>query len=281
MRRLRLVWLLGLLLLVGVAGGGVAASAARGVSPGSDSVSEWRQFHFGPALTGSNPFETILSPASVGNLAEAWTLTTGLRSSHSSPTVGRGVVYIGSFDSKLYAADASTGEVLWTFTASAAVNSAPAVAGGRVFFTSQESGNLYALDAATGVLRWSAHVNSDTFSDTLNVANGVVYAVGDSQDLGPVLSAFDAATGARKWRAPLPSLNTSYPSVADGSVYVVACGTLLAFRTSDGGSLWEKTIGGCGNSSPAVAKGIVYIGGDATLYALDGATGATVWTAHF
>jgi outer membrane protein assembly factor BamB len=276
MHRLRVAWLLGVLLVV--VGVSSTARGALGLSAAASAVSEWRQFHFGPSLKGTNPFETILSPGTVGGLGEAWTLTTGGEIVHSSPAVVGGIAYVGSFDGKLHAVDAASGAPRWTFAASGPVSSSPAVAGGRVFFTSQESGKLYALDAATGALRWSAQVNSDTFSDMLTVADRVVYTVGDSPDLGPVLSAFDVASGTLRWRAPLPSLNNSYPAVADGRVYVVACDTLLAFSVSDGARLWTKKVGGCGGSSPALANGILYIGGDSTLYALDAATGATVWT---
>jgi outer membrane protein assembly factor BamB len=280
MRRLRLACVLGLVFVLGGAGEGAFATGALGFSgyAAARSAGEWPQFHFGPNLKGSNPFETILNPTTVGGLRQAWTLTTGFEIVHSSPAVAGGVAYIGSFDGKLHAADAVTGATLWTFVASDAINSAPAVAGGLVYFTSQGGGKVYALDAATGALRWSARVITDVFSDGLSVADGVVYVDGDSPDLGPVLSAFDAATGVIRWRAPLPSLNDSYPAVAGGRVYVVACGTLFALRATDGSTLWQQAIGGCGNSSPALAGGVVYVGGNSTLYALDAATGSTIWT---
>src|SRR6266508_4140082 len=99
MRRLRLACVLGLVFVLGGAGEGAFATGALGFSgyAAARSAGEWPQFHFGPNLKGSNPFETILNPTTVGGLRQAWTLTTGFEIVHSSPAVAGGVAYIGSF----------------------------------------------------------------------------------------------------------------------------------------------------------------------------------------
>ena len=52
---------------------------------------------------------------------------------YSSPAVANGVVYVGSFDAKVYALNATTGATLWTATTGGDVISSPAVANGVVY----------------------------------------------------------------------------------------------------------------------------------------------------
>jgi eukaryotic-like serine/threonine-protein kinase len=67
----------------------------------------------------------------------------------SSPAVANDVVYVGSFDGKLYAVNAQTGAAVWSFQTDGPVNSSPAVDNGTVYFSSLD-GNVYAVDAGTG-----------------------------------------------------------------------------------------------------------------------------------
>jgi outer membrane protein assembly factor BamB len=52
---------------------------------------------------------------------------------YSSPAVANGVVYVGSFDSNVYALNASTGAKLWSYYIGGEVYSSPAVANGVVY----------------------------------------------------------------------------------------------------------------------------------------------------
>jgi outer membrane protein assembly factor BamB len=54
------------------------------------------------------------------------------------------MIYIGSFDGRLYALDARTGQEKWSFKTDGEVYSSPAVAGGVVYFSSTD-GYLYAV----------------------------------------------------------------------------------------------------------------------------------------
>ena len=110
------------------------------------------QFRFLPCHTGFNPYEVILSPATVGSLVLDWKYTTGGAVS-SSPAVANGVAYVGSDDDDVYALEATTGALLWKHATGAQIESSPAIADNVVYVGSDDD-NLYALDASTGALLW-------------------------------------------------------------------------------------------------------------------------------
>jgi len=62
----------------------------------------------------------------------------------SSPAVANGVVYVGSFDHKLYALDARTGAILWSSATGDSIYSSPTVIDGVVYIGSQDH-HLYAF----------------------------------------------------------------------------------------------------------------------------------------
>ena len=136
---------------------------------------DWPQFRFAPCHTGSNPYEHILSVATVGNLALEWKRFTG--GNNSSPAVVNGVVYVGSYDSSFYALNARTGTVLWKYQTGSQVgiDSSPAVVSGVVYFGADDPDNsVYALNASTGALLWKYTTGSDVESSPA-VVNGVLY----------------------------------------------------------------------------------------------------------
>lgn len=79
-------------------------------------AANWSQFRFNPEHTGSNPFENILNPTTVGSLDVQWKFRTTYSSLDGQPTVAEGVVYVGAyFDYNVYALNASTGALLWQY----------------------------------------------------------------------------------------------------------------------------------------------------------------------
>jgi len=186
--------------------------------PPHTSVTNWAEFHFDSCLTGFNPNELILGPATVGNLRLKWSYATGA-AVYSSPAVANGVVYVGSTDGNFYALDASTGAELWSFTVGSSIEdrvySGPAVANGVVFVGSLH-GDVYALNASTGAKLWSYRTSGSIVGSSPAVANGVVYIGSDDHNL----YALDASTGARLWSVTTGAGMYSSPAVANGVVYV-------------------------------------------------------------
>ena len=98
-------------------------------------------FHRDATHTGNTD-----APAPMTNQT-LWKFNTG--GQVGSPTAVDGVVYVGSYDHKLYAFDAQTGGVRWAAETGSIIISKPAVADGIVCVGSEDY-NLYAFDAATG-----------------------------------------------------------------------------------------------------------------------------------
>lgn len=68
---------------------------------------DWSSYGFGPEHRGLNPYENVLTPTNVSQLALDWSYTTG-GGIISSPAVANGVLYVGSDDHKVYALNATT-----------------------------------------------------------------------------------------------------------------------------------------------------------------------------
>ncbi len=201
---------------------------------------------------------------------------------YGNPTVSGGVVYVGSFDSNVYALDAGTGHVRWTYTTQASIDSTPAVAGGVVYVGSSDH-KVYALDAATGQVRWTyttgAAVGGQGTSIAMSgpaVAGGVVYVGSDDSKV----YALDAATGRVRWTYTTGFYVEARPAVAGGTVYISSLdNSVYALDAATGHVRWTYATGDSLYSGPAVAGGAVYVGSDDhKVYALDAATGHLRWT---
>jgi len=72
-----------------------------------------------------------------------WSYTTR-KMIDSSPTVVNGILYIGSYDDKIYALDAATGTYKWSYTTGGAVVSSPTVVNG-ILYVGSDYHKIYAL----------------------------------------------------------------------------------------------------------------------------------------
>jgi outer membrane protein assembly factor BamB len=212
----------------------------------------WSQFAFDAAHTGSNPFENVIDISNVSGLAAAWTSVGGTLSADQA-AVANGVLYIGSENRNLFAFDATgtancsgapkTCQPLWTGTTGGSINATAAVSGGRVYISS-EDGRLYAFDAkgmtnCSGTPKTCAPIWTSTdvgiFASSPAVAGGVVYVAGGSQP--GKLFAFDAK------------------GVTNCSGVPKTCDPMWTGETSGKAAT---------DSSPAVANGLVYVGSSTT-----------------
>jgi len=190
---------------------------------------------------------------------------------HIAPTYADGKVFIGPIaDEKIYALNATTGQLAWTFAtgdAGSSPQSNPAVAGDMIFVGSQDF-RLYALNVTTGMQIWNFSTGGRVTSSPA-VSNGMIF-VGSSDGK---LYAVNKTTGAHIWNSTHSSV-TSSPAVADGMVFV----GFEAFSATTGALIWNNSKGST-SSSPAVADNKVFVASDGgSIFALDMTTGEEIWS---
>ena len=240
---------------------------------------DWSQFRFGARHLGVSRAETILNPHNVDDLGKAWS-TPISEAMHASPAVVGDLVYVGSLDGQLHAADRDTGKVLWSHPEDAltgdTVWTSPAVGHGRVFFAANRpSSVVYALDAETGEELWTHSYLHIVVASPVLVGAVVIFAYNDG-----TIHAFDAATGATQWTTTVRSGPYASPAAADGRLFVSVHNLgLVALDLDSGEELWTAPIPGPQWSSPAVKGDVVYVGSrdDHTVYAFDVETGDERW----
>ncbi|NJN44496.1 MAG: PQQ-binding-like beta-propeller repeat protein [Anaerolineae bacterium] len=87
--------------------------------------------------------------------AQVWVYPTEMPLGHS-PTIYKGVAYVGGFDRKIHAINAQTGSALWTFEAEAGFDTNPLIVN-DLLYAGNRDGNMYAIHvsgANSGQLAW-------------------------------------------------------------------------------------------------------------------------------
>jgi outer membrane protein assembly factor BamB len=274
----------------------------------------WAQLGFSSAHTGTNPFETLISPTTVAGLAPGCTgilpasagtaspavagsqaivgtLDGSIRSlrtsgcgtqwtasvgsrAATSPTLASSVVFAGSADRGLTALSEATGRELWRLTAHGGTSAAPVSASGRIY-AGFHDGTLTAVNPATGVEAWWTRVLSAAVNTPPAVGSGKVFAT--SADGG--VTAVDAASGATAWSIQLPAAAAS-PVLAGGRVLLAgADGRLRSRQGSNGAADWTAAFSDGTGAAPAVTGEVVIAGTSSGLEAVDLRTGSHLWSA--
>jgi quinohemoprotein ethanol dehydrogenase len=259
---------------------------------------------------------TKINASTVNDLGLAWSVELQTnRGQSATPIVVDGVMYTTSSWSVVYAFDAKTGVQKWVFDpkvdkavgASACcdvTNRGVAVYQGLVY-VGVIDGRLIALDAETGAKQWE-QVTVDqkqpyTITGAPRVANGLVYIGNGGAEYGVrgYVSAYDAKTGAMKWRfyttprAEGPD-NAASDSVRDKQLASWDATGGAWRKSGGGGTVWDaivydqafdQLIIGVGNGSPwnrqvrspkpgSVSNDNLFV---SSIVALDAKTGAYKW----
>jgi hypothetical protein len=223
-------------------------------------AADWPMFHLDPEHTGAVA-EEVTPPLAL--LWSTW-LSSSADPGEISPAVSEGIVCIGgSYDSRIYALNATTGAKMWNYTAGDWVKSSPAIVGGVVYVGTNDD-IVYALNATTGVQIWNYTVGSNPFWTSPAVSSGIVYIAGLDK-----VYALNATTGTEIWNYTASDYVFSSPAVSGGVVYVGSDDDkVYALNATSGVHIWNYTTGGDVESSPAVSDGVVYIGSrDRKVYA--------------
>ena len=254
----------------------------------------------------------IVLPTVEAGTQELWAFTAE-DEIRSSPAITKGVVFVGCYDSNLYAVNAKTGEFIWKRATEGGIPSSPAVWEDLVIFGSEDH-RIYALDARKGGVVWS-YATGGPVRSSPRISNGQVFIGSDDGHLycldarggrmywkyrgwGPVRSspapgrslvvvgcsdgnlyAIDIATGIMKWKFHSAAPITSSPALNEGLVYVGSADQhLYAVDVDTGFAVWKHRAEHYVTSSPAVGGGRVFVGAvDGYLYALEAANGRLAW----
>jgi len=268
---------------------------------------EWLSHGRGYGEQRYSPLSEI-SAENVSELAPAWVYPTGQARGHeATPIVVDGVLYATTNWSIVFALDAQTGQKRWRYDPQVprekgrdaccdVVNRGVAVWKGRVYVGALD-GRLIALDAKTGRLAWQVQTTDPTQPYTITGAPRVVKDLviigngGAEFGVRGYFSAYDAATGALRWRFYTVPRGPGEPQEHPELVSALATWSPdSAWAWGLGGTVWDAIAYdpdlnllyvGVGNSSLYLREQRSPGGGDnlflASILAVRPETGELVW----
>jgi PQQ-dependent dehydrogenase (methanol/ethanol family) len=272
-------------------------------------TADWPSYGLDYAETRHSKLNQI-STANVKDLGLVWSYNLeSKRGVESTPLVVDGIMYVTASWSIVHAVDVRTGKRIWTFDPKVpreagykgccdVVNRGVALHEGKVFVAAYD-GRLVALDAATGKKVWEKDTIIDRkFSYTITGAprvfkgNVIIGNGGAEYGVRGYITAYDAKTGAQKWRWFTVPGDPSKP-FEDESMERAAKTWDPAgkwWEAGGGGTAWDAMAFdpelnlmyiGTGNGSPWAHKKRSPAGGDnlylASIVALNPDTGKYVW----
>ncbi len=193
----------------------------------------------------------------------------------SSPAVMGTTVYVGSYDTNLWALNLETGALVWKHATSGGIASSPVVdeTNKTVMFGS-EDGSFYSVDARTGRISWT-YQTQGRIRCSPQLAHGHVFFGSDDGKM----YCLNAANGRHLWNYDTNSPVRSRPFVTnDLIIFGSDSGEIFAAELS-GARKWSYRAKRAIMSSPAVDQdNICYFGSsDMFFYAIDAMSGYSVW----
>ncbi len=181
------------------------------------------------------------------------------------------MLFVPTFQGKLYALDISTGLIIWENSDSEQGywDSSPVVVD-DVIYISGFDGKIRGIDAVTGNTLWESEISVGTryIAATPAYCDERLYFA----DQVDSFHCLDALTGNSIWTAPGVQHGSS--GIAEGTVFYGEgadrnYGRVVALSRDSGEEIWSyQTGGGQLYSSPAITDGVLYIAGmDWNLYA--------------
>ncbi len=204
-----------------------------------------------------------LAQVNEGNVAQlglAWSHElTSTRGLEATPLVEDGVMYTTGVWSVVYALDARTGATRWTydpkvnrtrtafFLCCDAVNRGVALYRGNVYVAAND-GRLIALDSKTGAPVWSVMTVDTTRPYAITgyprIAKGMVLIGNAGAEFGVrgYVTAYDAATGAQRWRAYTVPGNPALPFESKAMEAAAKTWEGQWWEVGGGGTVWEGIV---------------------------------------
>jgi outer membrane protein assembly factor BamB len=182
---------------------------------------------------------------------EIWKVNLGVPL-RAAPTIAEGQVFVITFDSRVFALDAETGEINWNFEGGVETTgllgaASPAYSNGTVVVPFA-SGEVFALRGGNGQEAWNERlVRRQAYSSLTSLTDinafpvidrGIVYTASYS---GRMI-AVDLRTGNRLWDQEISTLQT--PWIAGDFLFVVSTdGELVCLARRNGLIRWVSSLG--------------------------------------
>ncbi|MBS0451851.1 MAG: PQQ-dependent dehydrogenase, methanol/ethanol family [Proteobacteria bacterium] len=270
---------------------------------------DWPSYGLDYAETRFSKLDQI-NAGNVKELGLVWSYNLeSTRGVEATPLVVDGIMYVSASWSVVHAIDVRTGKKLWTFDPKVdkskgykgccdVVNRGVALYQGKVYVGAYD-GRLIALDAATGSVVWEKdtvadHAHSYTITGAPRVVKGKVIIGNGGAEYGArgYVTAYDAATGAQKWRWFTVPGDPSKPFENEAMAKAAKTWDPAGkwWEAGGGGTPWDTMAFdpdlnllyiGTGNGSPWSRSKRSPAGGDnlylASIVALDPDTGTYKW----
>lgn len=194
----------------------------------------------------------------------------------TSPTIFMSHVYIGSYDTNMWALNAEDGKMIWKFPTGAGIASSPTFdSASKLIFFGSEDHIFYAVDAHSGRMSWTYHTKGKIRSSPRVAHNHVFFGSDDG-----FIYALAANNGRFLWQFETTMPIRTRPFVTnDVVIFGADDGSVYGLELS-GKRKWVYRAKRGINSSPVVdpVQNICFIGSfDGYMYALDANSGYTLW----
>ena len=190
----------------------------------------------------------------------------------SSATVAEGLVFVGSYDSNVYALSTDTGKFIWKYATSDSIASTPHIYKDSLFVGSVDN-HLYSLHPGSGRLNWRFATEGPIYSSPQANYSHVFFGSDDGH-----LYAVNVSNGRRVWTSEAHSVVRSSPCIADERIFFGSEGGYVFCVDLAGQLKWQFQAKRAVTSSPASFDDLVFIGSmDSTVYAIDAGSGWAIW----
>jgi len=248
----------------------VTANNALGESPKSNEAnatplkngwpnSSWPMFRHDLNHTGRSQYDT-----SMNNGQKKWDFTTE-SFIRSSPAIGSdGIIYVGSYDGKLYALFPN-GTKNWDYATGSYIDSSPTIGSDGAIYVGSNDGKLYSI-FPNGTKKWDFATGKNVYSSPVIGADGTIYIGSEDNKLYTLYP-----NGTKKWDFITANAVSSTPAIgSDGTIYIGSNDFKLYALYPNGTKKWTFVAGDLVYSSPAIgSEGTIYVGsGDGKLFAL-------------
>ncbi len=193
-----------------------------------------------------------------------------------TPAAYRDLVFVGSYDTNVWALKQETGEFVWKHPTGGGIAASPIVdEENKLVMFGSEDFTFYAVDFRTGRITWS-HSTKDRIRSTARCAHGYVFFGSDD---GRVY-ALAAHNGRWQWEFDMGAPVRVRPFVTN-ELIIVGCesGEIVGIELS-GNRKWAARSKRSINSSPFVdeVEEVCFVGSlDYHMYAYDATSGYSMW----